>query len=153
MSLSAELSVMLDNRIAELAELAPKVEQFLQSFGVPAPTTLQINLALEELLTNTIKYGHRDGGNHPIRVSLAVVPGEITAEIEDTGAPFDPFALAPVDTDAPLDARQPGGLGIHLVRQVIEAVEYRRVGGRNRVTLRQPFTAIDDRSHQPEECP
>lgn len=151
MNVAAELSVVLDNHIAELAVLALKVEQFLQAFGVPPETVLQVNLALEELLTNTIKYGHRDGSSDPIRVSLSVASGEILVEIEDSAAPFNPFAQPPIDVDAPLDARRPGGLGIHLVRQVIDKVGYQRVAGCNRVTLRQPFTATDERPRQHEE--
>ena len=152
MAPSAELSIALSSRLPELAELAIKVEEFLHSCGVPDATILQINIALEELLTNTIKYGHRDGASHPIGVSLAVALGRITVAIEDEAAPFDPFARPPVDTAAPLDDRNPGGLGIHLVKEMIERVDYQRVAGRNCVTLCQPFTAVQDSGSQREEC-
>lgn len=150
---SAELSVVLSNRLPELVELAAKVERFLHFCRVPEPAILQINLALEELLTNTIKYGHADDLRHPIRVSLVVAAGAITVAIEDEAAAFDPFARPPVDTEAALDERRPGGLGIHLVKQMIERVDYRRVAGRNRITLCQPFTAVCERGgSQREEC-
>lgn len=140
----ARLSLVLGNRLPELAELAAKVERFLHDAGVPDTTVLQINLALEELLTNTIKYGHADDLPHPIRVSLAVDGGEIAVDIEDDAAPFDPFSRPPVDTAAPLDDRRPGGLGLHLVKELIARVAYRRHAGRNCVTLHQPFAAAND---------
>ena len=152
MDLSAELSLTVENRLAELAEFALDVERFLHGFGVPEPTILVINLAIEELLTNTIKYGHADRLRHAIRVKLTVADGEITVGIEDDAAAFDPFARAPVDTAAPLEERRPGGLGLHLIKEMIERVDYRRVADRNLVTLCQPFTAVADGGPQRESC-
>lgn len=137
------LSLVLGSQLPELAGAAAKIEQFLRDAGVPDVTVLQINLAVEELLTNTIKYGHGDGQPHPIHVSLAIAGGEIVVEIEDDAAPFDPFARPPVDTAAPLDDRRPGGLGLHIVKELIARVAYRRDAGRNFVTLQQPFAAME----------
>ena len=75
MDLSTELSLTVENRLAELAEFALQVERFLHGFGVPEPTILVINLAIEELLTNTIKYGHGDQLRHPVGVRLTVADG------------------------------------------------------------------------------
>jgi anti-sigma regulatory factor (Ser/Thr protein kinase) len=141
MELSAELSVVLANRIPEITGLAERIERFLLAFDVPEATAFQVNLALDELLTNTISYGYRDGEPHPIGVRLRLVPGVIEIVIDDDAVAFDPFSRAPVDTAATIDERDPGGLGIHLVKTLIDDVAYRRVGDRNRVTLRQNFAA------------
>ena len=139
MDWSAELSGVLSHRIAELHELASVTERFLRAFDVPEHTIFQINLAVEELVSNTINHGSRDGEQSAIRVALSMSDGEIVVRIEDEAPPFDPFARAPVDTAAAIEARPIGGLGIHLVKEMIDRVEYRRVDGRNHVTLRQPF--------------
>ncbi len=153
MDLSAELCAVMSNRLAEIPELAGMVERFLQAFDVPGPTIFQINLALEELIANTINYGYRDDGDYAIRVTIAMAGREISIRIEDDAAPFDPFARAPVDTAAAIDDRGIGGLGIHLVKEMIDRVDYRRVGDRNHVTLRHSYApaAADDRVGERED--
>lgn len=145
MDLSGELFQVLANRLADIAPLASRIEGFLQSFGVPGDTIFRVNLAIEELLTNIVSYGFDDTGRHLIRVRVSVTGSAVTVRIEDDGAAFDPFARTPVDTAAGIDARSPGGLGIHLVKQMIDAVAYQRSGGRNRITLRQPFAGATAR--------
>jgi anti-sigma regulatory factor (Ser/Thr protein kinase) len=144
MEFVAELSVDIANRIPEITALAHRVERFLHGFDVPHHTIFQINLALDELLTNAITYGYRDDGPHRIRVAVGIGAGAIDVRIEDDAAEFDPFARDSVDTAAPLDERNPGGLGIHLVKEMLDRVDYRRIDGRNRITLRQSFAADSD---------
>lgn len=146
MDLSGELFQVLANRLADIAPLASRIEEFLQSQDVPGDTIFRVNLAVEELLTNIISYGYDDGGRHLIQVTVSVTGAAVTVGIEDDGAVFDPFARAPVDTAAGIDERSPGGLGIHLVKEMIGAVAYRRSDGRNRITLRQPFAGAPARA-------
>jgi anti-anti-sigma factor len=145
MDLAGELFRVLANRIADIAPLAVRIEEFLRSFGVPGETIFRISLAIEELLTNIISYGYGDARRHLIQVTVSVTDGAVVVLIEDDGAAFDPFARAPVDTAAGIDERSPGGLGIHLVKQMISEVAYRRIDGRNRMTLRQSFAGGDAR--------
>lgn len=146
MDLLGELFRVLANRIADIAPLAVRIEDFLRSFGVPGETIFRVVLAVEELLTNIVNYGYGDAGRHLIQVSVSVTEGAVIVRIEDDGAPFDPFARPPVDTAAGIDERRPGGLGIHLVREMIAEIAYRRSDGRNRITLRQPFAGEDARA-------
>ncbi|MBV9859198.1 MAG: ATP-binding protein [Alphaproteobacteria bacterium] len=149
MDLSAELSALLSNRLVEIAELAAAVQRFLNVFDVPQHTVYEINLSLDELLTNIISYGYADDRRHLIQVSVGVTAGAIDVRIEDDAAPFDPFARKPVDVGAAIDDREPGGLGIHLVKEMMEHAAYQRLDGRNRVTLRRSFVA-GDRAQQRE---
>ncbi|HJU15925.1 MAG TPA: anti-sigma factor antagonist [Stellaceae bacterium] len=139
MDFSGELFLVIANRIEEIAPLAGRIEGFLRSFGVPGDTIFRINLAVDELLTNIVSYGYDDARRHLIRATVGVVGGVVVVRIEDDGAAFDPFARAPVDTTAGIDDRSPGGLGIHLVKQMIEEVAYQRIDGGNRITLRHSF--------------
>jgi serine/threonine-protein kinase RsbW len=146
MDLAGELFRVLANRIADIAPLAGRVEGFLDSFGVPGEVIFRVSLAIEELLTNIVSYGYGDARRHLIQVTVSVTDGAVIVRIEDDGAPFDPFARAPVDTAAGIDERRPGGLGIHLVREMIGEVAYRRSNGRNRITLRHPLAGGDARA-------
>lgn len=133
------LRVTLRNDVAELRRLAELVEAFGAQSGLPPPIVLNLTLALDELITNIITYAYRGGSGadeHEIEIRIEVQPGAVVAEVEDDGAPFDPLTdAAPPDLDAPLAERRVGGLGLHIVRAVMDTVEYARERGRNRLVL------------------
>ena len=105
--------------------------EFGQHYGL-APTVMHdLNLALEEILTNIISYGYTDGQEHEIRVRLSVRPGEVKAEVEDDGQSFNPLAAPEPHTAEALEERTIGGLGIHLVRTLMDGLEYKRQADRN----------------------
>jgi anti-sigma regulatory factor (Ser/Thr protein kinase) len=92
-----------------------------------------MNLAVEELFTNMVKYG---GGEDAVSVALAVRGDDLVIELIHPGAaPFDPTATEPVDPTRPLDERVPGGVGLHLVRSMMDRVAYQHRNGEARVTL------------------
>jgi serine/threonine-protein kinase RsbW len=97
-----------------------------------------IDLVLEELFTNVVKYGHPSG--EPVRVDLTRVPGgvEITLTVEDADD-FDVTQAGPVDVNAPIERRTPGGLGLHLVRKLVDSIHYRYVkeARQGRITFRK----------------
>ena len=97
----------------------------------------RINLVLDELVTNIIDYGFDDTGRHEIRVTMAVEGGTLTIEVEDDARAFDPLAAAPPDLTLALEDRPVGGLGIHIVRTVMDTVEYQRRDGHNILTMRK----------------
>ncbi len=85
-----------------------------------------VDLVLEELFTNVVKYGH--SGETPLRVELTKVPDGVEVIFTDDDAtPFDPTRAPDVDIEAPIEERQPGGLGLHLIRRLVESIEYRYV--------------------------
>ncbi len=131
-----QVEIEISNSLDEIPGLAETVEAFGEEHDLPAKLVFQLNLTLEELVTNVICHGYDDDGVHAIHVRLALADGMITAEVEDDGRPFDPFAdAAPPDLEQDLDDRPIGGLGVHLVRSFMDEVSYRREGDRNRVRL------------------
>jgi anti-sigma regulatory factor (Ser/Thr protein kinase) len=132
------LSMVLANDLAEVPRLAARVEEFCRSGHVPSRIVGRFNLALEEALTNVISYAFSDGARHEIEVRIERHGSHLSASISDDGKPFDPLSLPAPDLHAPLADRKVGGLGIHLLRLMMQSVEYRRIGGRNVLTFRTP---------------
>ena len=109
--------------------------EFAEAHALPAPVRRSIQVALDEFVYNPIVYGFaaRGGGQGELRVTLD--GDRVTVTITDDGPPFDPLAYATPDTGLPVEARGIGGLGIHLVRRMMDEVRYRREGDRNVVVL------------------
>jgi serine/threonine-protein kinase RsbW len=127
--------ITLRSDLAELAALAAFIDTFAAEAALPADAAFQLNLVLEELVTNTINYGQAPEA--PIRVRLERHGEIVEADLIDGGVAFDPRTLPPPDVEAPLAERPIGGLGIHLVRQFVDELDYRREDGRNHIRLRK----------------
>ena len=93
---------------------------------------------LDEIVLNVINHGHDDQGEHEIHVRLRAAPDAVTITVEDDGKPFNPLDAPPPDLDLPIEERPIGGLGIFLMKSLTSAMDYRREGERNRLTLTKP---------------
>ena len=129
------LDISLTNDLQELAVVAGEVDAFCARHGIAPAIAYAVNLSLDELLTNTISYGYEDDGQHDIDIALRLEDGVIVVEISDDGIPFEPASAPAPDTDAPLQDRPIGGLGIFLVGRMMDSFEHRYSDGRNIVTL------------------
>jgi serine/threonine-protein kinase RsbW/sigma-B regulation protein RsbU (phosphoserine phosphatase) len=138
------LSLSVANRLSEVAPLAKRVAAFCAERGLPESVAYRINLALEEILTNTIKYGYAEGGTHEIVVKLQQIQDGMTVEIDDDARPFAVTDATAPDLSAPVEQRPIGGLGLHLVRALMDEVHYRRDDGHNHVTLIKRITPDDE---------
>jgi anti-sigma regulatory factor (Ser/Thr protein kinase) len=132
--------VILRTDLSELAALAAFVDGFAAAQALPAEVAFQLNLVLEELVTNTVSHGH-PGAAGTIHLRLERAGDVVEAELVDAGLAFDPRTAPPPDLDAPLEERRAGGLGVHLVRQFVDEIDYRREGGRNHLRLRKRVLA------------
>jgi anti-sigma regulatory factor (Ser/Thr protein kinase) len=94
-----------------------------------------VSLAIEELVTNCIKYGYRDTAEHVIDIVLSVTDGALSVEVIDDGQPFNPLDAPPPDLSLALEKRRIGGLGLHLLRELADDVRYERRDGTNRLVL------------------
>ena len=130
------LELKVANDLANLPRVAADLEAFCGRHGVPYRDVNRFNLALEEVLTNVISYGFPDGGRHEIDVAIRHRNGALQATVSDDGVAFDPLAQPAPDISAPVEHRTVGGLGIHLVRELSETIDYRRDGGRNVLSFR-----------------
>jgi anti-sigma regulatory factor (Ser/Thr protein kinase) len=132
------LEMQLAPDLTEIGRLAEAVEAFGERNELPMKALFSLNLAFDELITNTISYGLAVGSAAPILVTMTVEGGELVSVISDAGIPFDPFADAPPpDLTSDVADRAIGGLGVHLVKTLIDRFAYRRDGDRNIITLAQ----------------
>ena len=101
-----------------------------------------VDLAIDEVVTNVISYGFGDAAEHLIQVRLVLNSGELTLEVEDDGKPFDPLCQPPPNLTLALEDRPIGGLGIHLVRNLMDCTEYRRQHDRNLLIMRKKVPEV-----------
>jgi anti-sigma regulatory factor (Ser/Thr protein kinase) len=129
------LSITLSNHLSELERLHQVLWQFGKKHNLPYKVINTMNLALEEVITNVIKHGYEDTGEHAIKIRCSVQDGQVLAEVEDDGQPFNPLECPDPDVSMPLEDRPLGGLGIYLVRNVMDALDYHYQEGKNRIKL------------------
>lgn len=125
----------IENERPAIARLLDRIEPLLTRERVAETEGYALCVALDEVLANVATYAYQGEDRCYIDVRLSFDSDSIVAEIEDDGIAFDPLEAAEPDTTLPLEERPVGGLGIHLVRQLMDEVVYRRDGGRNRLTL------------------
>ena len=130
-----ELVIELKSELTEIARLAGQVQAFGIRNNVPETAIGHLNLALDELITNTISYGVVDGPGHRIKVTLRLDDGALSVELLDNGRPFAPFQGDDPDVTRSVEDRAIGELGLYLVRKLMDHVDYENVNGQNRVTL------------------
>jgi serine/threonine-protein kinase RsbW len=136
------LDVVLVNERREIARLIELVEQFGADCGLIHDDILTVNLILDEMVSNVIKYGYDDRDEHRIDVQVAVDEGLVTIRIEDDGREFNPLAAPePHHLDLPIEQRPIGGLGVHIVKTTVDGGEYRRADGRNILILKKRVAA------------
>ncbi len=124
------------NHLDNLVRVIEEAVRFLEDHGVTEKAVNLAHLAIEEMATNILKYGYDDSAIHHIVLRMQIEPGTLLIRLEDDGHEFNPLEAPPPDLNVPLEAREPGGLGIHLVRHLASHVEYQRCEGRNRLTIR-----------------
>ena len=119
--------------LAAVSDLLDWSERFFEAARIPTDHRFGVQLGLEELFTNLVKYG---AGSHPIEIELDRRDSVLLASLTDQDVePFDPTAAPDADTTLPLDSRKPGGLGLHLVRRVVDRVDYTYENRCSRTTL------------------
>ena len=135
----AELA--LGNDLSELERLGALVADLGVRCAWPAGIAHELELALDEIVTNVISYAYDDDGRHEILVRFAASADCVSVDVEDDGRPFDPTTAPAPAIDATIDDRPIGGLGWHLVRSVVDTLAYRREGRRNIVTITKRLAA------------
>lgn len=133
------LSVQLKNNLSELQRMNQIVTAFGERHGLASELVFRLTLVLEEIITNAISYGYEDDLEHEILVRLFWQDPNMRIEVEDDGRPFNPLKAPSPDMGKPLAERQVGGLGIHLVREMMDELEYRRENDKNLLILKTKF--------------
>ena len=140
------LSLVLRNDLSELERMAQAVSAWCEGNSVPADTEFQVNLALDEIVSNIKRYGWKDKGEHQIQVRVYRLESELTVEVEDDAVPFNPLEVPAPDIARPLEDRSIGGLGIHLVRQIMDSLAYRRHDGNNLLSMKKKMGGVQSRA-------
>lgn len=131
------ITIQVSADVREIERLNRLVRQFGELHEVPSRTLYAVNLALDELVTNVILYGFDTPQGRRVTVRIATGGGELVASVLDDGKAFNPLEVKPPDLDAPLEQRDLGGLGIHLVRSLMDHVSYSRDEEKNVLTVRK----------------
>lgn len=135
-----EVEAVIRNRRDDLIRVQRAVDQLAAECHLAPPVVGDIQVALDEIVTNIMDYGYDDKGEHEIRIFLKVLGNILEATVEDDGVPFNPLGIAVPDTRSALRDRKVGGVGIHFVKNLMSEVTYDRVGDWNRLVLRKKLT-------------
>ena len=128
-------SITLTNDVQEVPRLNVFVDEVCEDMGGDMETTMRMNLAIEEAVVNVIDYAYPSGTVGSIDIKVTIYDNHMEFVISDSGTPFDPTKKEDVDISLPVEERRIGGLGIHLVRQLMDKINYERKDGRNILTL------------------
>jgi anti-sigma regulatory factor (Ser/Thr protein kinase) len=129
----------ITNKLEEIDRVNDAFNKFAEQCGIPMSISLKINMVFDELLNNIISYGYGDDEQHTIEVILECAGQRLSISISDDGVPFNPFTREDPDTTLALEDRDIGGLGILLVKNVMDETIYQRRHNINRVTLIKNF--------------
>ena len=130
-----EKSIILANDIAELSKLHAFIEEVGEDLSLPPDVVFNLDLVIEEAVVNIIHYAYPKEEHQYIYLSAHMHEGSIVFVLTDTGKEFDPTLAPEADITLSADEREIGGLGIFLIRQIMNEVRYQRIEGKNVLTL------------------
>ena len=129
--------IRLSNDVQEIPLLNAFVDEICEFNGLDEMTTMQMNLAIEEAVVNVMNYAYPEGTKGFVDITSMSDDESLQFVISDNGKPFDPTTKEEVDTTLPVEKRRIGGLGIFLVRKMMDNVKYEYKDGQNILTLRK----------------
>ena len=135
-----EFSFELKSSLSELDTLCENLEDFGQKIGLSKKLIFEINLALDELFTNIISYGFGDDEEHTIKVTITPQNDELCLCIEDDGTAFNPIDFETPDAACSVENCKIGGLGIHIIRKLMDEICYQRCDNKNILTLKKKIS-------------
>lgn len=130
-----ETNFIITNKVEELSRLAEKVDVLADNWDLSMPLCMNINLVLEEAVSNIIFYAFEDEEKHAIEIFIALQDDQLKMEIVDDGIPFDPSKSEQPDISLPVEERPVGGLGILLISKIMDEVLYIREDNKNKLIL------------------
>ena len=136
-NIKMQKSIVLSSDLQEVPRLNEFVEEVCQTTGFDEIATMQIKIAVEEAVVNVMKYAYPSGQPGDVTIETASNDVRLKFTIIDSGQPFDPTVQPEVDTTLPAKERKIGGLGIHIMRQNMDSINYERMGNLNVLTLRK----------------
>lgn len=134
------LKLTIHNDLSEMTALEPFVDQMSEEYGLDMAFSFQLHLALDEAVSNVVNYAYGELQDMPVTIEAEKSTdngrSSLVIRIIDNGLEFNPLEEAPeVDVTLNAEERQIGGLGIFLIRQVMDEVRYERLSDQNRLTM------------------
>lgn len=130
-----EKSIILANELSEISRLNGFIEDIGNEFSLAPDMIFNLTLVLEEAVVNVINYAYPKEDHESIYLSAKMQDGSIIFVLSDSGKEFDPTMAPEADVTLSAEERQIGGLGIFLIRQIMNEVRYERIDGKNVLTL------------------
>ena len=130
-----EKKLVLKNEISEISKLAAFIEELGEELDLTPDLVFNLNLVLEEAVSNVILYAYPKDEQQEISLSANVSENNLVFVLTDSGKEFDPTQAPDADITLSAEERQIGGLGIFLIRQIMNQIEYQRIDGKNVLTL------------------
>ena len=127
----------LPNNIETISQLNAFVDTLCEEWSIDMDLAMSLNLAIEEAVVNVMDYAYPEGTVGYVDIEADIDDTYITFVLSDSGMPFDPTQKEEVDTTLPAEQRKIGGLGIHIMRQNMDSINYERINDLNVLTLRK----------------
>ena len=143
-------SIIINNQLQDILKVMAVIERCAAEAPLSVDVENALSLSVDELLTNIISYGYADSETHQISVDLYLENDEktgkkaIALKITDDGIEFNPLNSKEVDLDIPLEEKKIGGLGIHLVKRLMDELIYERLDDKNILTLKKVLNNIKE---------
>ena len=132
-----EKEIKIANNVDEIPRLADFVEELGAELELSPAMAMSINLALEEAVVNIILYAYPQDQLHEIRLKVTASAQQLIFLLSDSGMSFDPTRVPEPDVTLPLEERPIGGMGVFLIRKIMNEVTYERIGGENKLTMKK----------------
>lgn len=133
--MTSKHSLTLPNDIETIPQLNEFIDTVAEEIGLDMSLTMSLNLAIEEAVVNVMEYAYLEGEQGNVDIEVSADDRWLTFIISDNGIPFDPTTQKDADTTLSAEERPIGGLGIFLVRQLMDSINYQRKDGKNILTL------------------
>ena len=128
-------TVSIKNELAEIDRINEIFNALCEEYQIPGIIYRKFNIAFDELINNIISYGYNDKNEHEIKIRINITAKQLQVSIEDDGIAFNPLKSGDPDINASIEDREIGGLGIHMVKKLMDNVSYKRYPKKNLTTL------------------
>ena len=133
-------TLKLNNKVSEITKLNAFVKSATATLNMESGLANKIKLAVEEAVTNIIDYAYQNGTEGNISVTIEADESRIRFILTDSGAEFDPTGVSKADTTLTVEERPIGGLGVFLVRNLMDSINYERVDGKNMLRMEKRYS-------------
>ena len=132
-----EKKLVIKNDISEISKLATFIGELSEELNFTPELNFNLNLVLEEAVSNVILYAYSKEVQKEINLLANISDNNLIFVLTDSGKEFDPTKVPDADVTLSAEEREIGGLGIFLIRQIMDTVEYQRIDGKNMLTMRK----------------